>query len=375
MDALDWALKEGNFGAYVAFGTSLDPNILYLSRFSSTDPVLYIRRQGEKGEIIVSQMEYERAVRESSATVISRSDAGFFEIAGEEPDPWRVLARVILRQVEGPILVPPGFPYALGAEIAGERRVAVDREILPAMREIKSPEEIRFIRHVQHVCDRAMERAILMIRKARVRKGLLFQGAVPLTSDLVRSAIHQVFVRNGCIPGETIVSCGEDTAMPHRRGEGQLRECEPIVIDIFPRDQRTGYFSDMTRTVCRGEPPAEIAEMFQAVRDAQDLAAGMIRPGTTGSDVYRAAVDFFREAGYESGTRGFVHSLGHGVGLEIHERPGLSPSGEVLRENCVVTNEPGLYYPGTGGVRLENTGVVRKRGFSSFTRFERRLVL
>jgi len=115
--------------------------------------------------------------------------------------------------------------------------------------------------------------------------------------------------------------------------------------------------------------------MFRAVRDAQDLASRLIRPGVPGADVYQAAVDFFREAGYESGSRGFVHSLGHGVGLEVHELPGLGPSGGELKENSVVTNEPGLYYPGTGGVRLENTGVVGRGGFSSLTRFGRDLVL
>lgn len=375
MDALDRALKEGGFGAYVAFGTSGDANILYLTRFSTTDPILYIRKPGERGLIVVSQMECERAAKEATTAVISRADAGFFDVAKEESNPWRVLARVIGRQVEGPLLVPPHLPYALGSELAREREVAIDGGVLARMREVKKAQEIRCIRDVQHVCDIAMDRALRMIRKAKARKGLLFQGAIPLTSSFVRSAIHQVFVQNGCIPSDTIVACGEETAMPHRRGDGQLREGEPIVIDFFPRHEKTGYFSDMTRTVCRGEAPPEIAEMFGAVRDAQDLAAKLIKPGVSGAGVYQAVVDFFRDAGYESGSRGFIHSLGHGVGLEVHERPGLGPSGEELMENSVVTNEPGLYYPGTGGVRLENTGVVKRGGFSSFTRFKRELVL
>jgi Xaa-Pro aminopeptidase len=320
-------------------------------------------------------MECERAAKEATSAVISRADAGLFDFAKEERDPWRVLARVIGRQVKGPLLVPPEFPYALGSELARERHVAVDDGVLSRMREVKKAQEIRYIRDVQHVCDMAMDRALRMIRKAKARKGLLFQGAVPLTSSLVRSAIHQVFVRNGCVPCDTIVACGEETAMPHRRGDGQLREGEPIVIDFFPRHGETGYFSDMTRTVCRGESSPDIADMYRAVRDAQDLASRLIRPGVSGAQIYQAVVDFFREAGYESGSRGFVHSLGHGVGLEVHERPALGPSGEEIRENSVVTNEPGLYYPGIGGVRLENTGVVKRGGFSSFTRFERELVL
>lgn len=375
MDALDRALAEGGFGAYVAYGTSSDPNILYLTRFSTSDPVLYIRRPGERGIIVVPQMELERAARESIAAVMSRAQAGFPEAMSGETDVWQATARVIAQHVDGPLLVPPGFPSALGLELARERTVAIDRDVLSGMREVKTADEIACIRRVQRVCDTAMEKAIGMIRKAKVRKGGLYRGAVPLTSSLVRSAIHQHLVREGCTPGETIVACGEETAMPHARGEGQLVEGAPIVIDIFPRDQETGYFSDMTRTVCRGEAPTEIAEMHAAVRDAQDLAARLLKPGASGAEVYREVVDFFRDAGYESGSRGFVHSLGHGVGLEVHERPSLGPSGGRVKEGTVVTNEPGLYYPGTGGVRLENTGVVRRQGFVSLTRFHRDLVV
>ncbi|MCQ8893389.1 MAG: Xaa-Pro peptidase family protein [Methanolinea sp.] len=375
MDAIEEALLQGQFGALVAYGSSEDANIRYLTRFSTSDPVLFIRKAGERGVIVVPQMEYERASREATASVMSRAEAGFFEVQKEEKDPWRALARVVLGLVDGAILVPPGFPYALGCELARERRVEVDRVVLSGMREVKTSFEVARIRHVQHVCDKAMDRGIRLIAKARERKGLLFSGAVPLTSSMVRSAMHQVIIRNGCIATDTIVACGRETAIPHERGQGQLEAGQPIVIDVFPRDEKTGYYSDMTRTVSRGEPSAEIAEMFEAVRGAQDLAARLIRPGVPGASVHQAVVDFFRDAGYESGTRGFVHNLGHGVGLEVHEGPGLGPAGGTLREGNVVTDEPGLYFPGTGGVRLENTGVVRRRGFSPLTRYQRELVV
>jgi len=298
MDALDSALEEGDFRAYVAFGNSQDADILYLTRFSVTDPILYLRKRGERGVIVVPQMECERAEKESDSVVMSRAKAGLFEIAKEESDYWRVLARVIERQVpEGPILVPANFPYAIGSELARKRQVGVDRDTIHRMREVKTDREIGTIQRVQRVCDMAMERALLEIRKAKARNGLLFRGVVPLTSSLVRSVIHQVFVRNGCMPGDTIVSCGEETAMPHRRGDGQLLEGEPIVIDIFPRDQETGYFTDMTRTVCRGEPSPEIVDMYRTVRDAQDLASRLIEPGVPGADVHQAVVDFFGDAG------------------------------------------------------------------------------
>jgi Xaa-Pro aminopeptidase len=115
--------------------------------------------------------------------------------------------------------------------------------------------------------------------------------------------------------------------------------------------------------------------MFQAVRDAQDLATAMLRPGVTGAEVHQSVVELFREKGFESGAEGFTHNLGHGVGLEVHELPVLGPSGGILKKGNVVTIEPGLYYPKIGGVRLENIGVIRREGLDRMTRFPRELVL
>jgi Xaa-Pro aminopeptidase len=375
MDALEEAILRSGSTAYVAYGSSQDADMRYLTRFSTTDPIVYIRKPGEKGTVVVSQMEYERAEREATAAVISRAQAGLFEILKGEQDRWRALARMIAGLVQGKVLIPPQFPYALGRELSELVAVEVDREALARMRAAKSPWEIGRISAVQAATEEAMDRGIQVIRKARVKGGLLYMGAVPLTSGMVRAAMHQVLQKRGCIPTDTIVSCGEESALPHLRGEGALKADEPIVIDIFPRDEQTGYYSDMSRTVCSGEPSPDVLEMYQAVRDAQDLAAETIRPGVTGEEVYRAVVGFFEETGYGTGSSGFVHNLGHGVGLEVHEAPSLGPSGEVLLPGNVVTNEPGLYMPGIGGVRLENIGVIGPGGFATLTRYPRDLAV
>lgn len=131
----------------------------------------------------------------------------------------------------------------------------------------------------------------------------------------------------------------------------------------------------MTRTVVKGEPTPAIREMYDAVRDAKALGISMVRAGAAGADLYHAVVEFFRDRGYESDARGFTHSLGHGVGLEVHEEPSLGPQGGVLVAGNVVTVEPGLYYPGTGGVRLEDMGAVTPTGFDRFTQYEEELTL
>lgn len=375
MDALEEAILRSGAAAYVAYGSSQDADMRYITRFSTTDPIVYIRKRGQGGVVVVSQMEYERAKRESAAAVMSRAEAGLFELMKEEHDRWRALARMIAGLVQGKVLVPPHFPYALARELAALGEIGIEGTALAGMRAQKSPWEIERIRHVQAATEEAMDRGIAMIRKARVKGELLYRGAVPLTSEMVRAAMHQLLLKRGCIPTDTIVACGEESALPHLRGQGALKANEPIVIDIFPRDEHTGYYSDMTRTVCRGEPSADVLDMFRAVRDAQVLAAERIRPGVSGEEVYRVVVDFFGEQGYGTGSQGFMHNLGHGVGLEVHEAPSLGPSGEMLAAGHVVTNEPGLYFAGTGGVRLENIGVIEPGGFNTLTRYPIDMVL
>jgi Xaa-Pro aminopeptidase len=277
--------------------------------------------------------------------------------------------------VGGPLLVPPDLPFALGKYLSDLATVTIDSGTIPNMRARKRTTEIAEIRKVQDATDAAMKRATLMIRRSRPRKGILYLGKKPLTSERIRFAMHRYLLEQGYQAKDTIVSCGKDAALPHKTGTGPLFSEEPIVIDVFPKSMTSGYFTDMTRTVSKGTPATDIVEMFQAVRDAQKLATATIRPGVTGAEVHQSVVEFFREQGFESGREGFVHNLGHGVGLEVHELPVLGPSGGILKKGNVVTIEPGLYYPKVGGVRLENIGVIRKEGLDCMTRFPRELVL
>jgi Xaa-Pro aminopeptidase len=375
MDALDAVLEEYGADAYVLFGSSENADMRYLTRFLTSDPVLYLRKRGDRGVIIVSQMEYGRALKEAAVPAISRAEAGYLRISAEEKDRWRALARMITEYVPGPLLVPPTFPYALGRAIAEFSPVHLDPGTVGKTRAVKNRNEISHIGKVQRATEAAMEHAIDLIRRSKPRGGLLYLDKSPLTAERVRTSLHNFLIRRGCLARETIVSCGEDTAFPHIRGSGQLREHEPIVIDIFPREEESGYYSDMTRTVTRGEPSGEIAEMYSAVRDAQDRASASIRAGADGAAVHQGVVDLFEERGYTTGLKGFTHNLGHGVGMEVHELPSLGPGGDTLQAGNVVTIEPGLYYPGIGGVRIENIGVVTRTGFRCLTRFPRELVL
>jgi Xaa-Pro aminopeptidase len=376
MNPLDEALQQKGAAAYVAIGSSADADIRYLTRFRVTDPIIFIKKKGEPGTIVVSSMEYERAKRESVAQVVSRNEAGYFDLLKEDPENRsRATARMIAALAGGDILVPSQFPYALGKELEALGGVSVEKEAVSRMRAVKTEEELHFIREVQEATEGAMKRVLSMIKKSKPRGDTLVYRDHPLTSEELKNVIQKYLIDRGCITRDTIVSCGPDTALPHLTGKGPLRPDEPIVIDLFPQSEETGYFADMTRTVVKGKPSTEIQEMYQAVLEAQSRAASRIRVGVSGAELQQETIDFFKEKGYESNARGFMHNLGHGVGLDVHEVPILGSGGGLLTAGNVVTIEPGLYYREYGGVRLEDMGAVTGDGFERFTRCKETLIL
>ena len=375
MDPLDAAMKKCRADAFVHYAGGEDADMRYLSRFVMHDPFVFFKKMRQPGTIIVPQMEAERASRESIAAVITRTQAGLPGISKKEKNPWKAAAQMIAGQTGKTLLVSPTLPAALLRALEESARVIVDTGTIDQMRAKKTPEEIRLIQTVQKKTERAMAYGISLIRNATVKKGVLYQDGTPLTSELVRTAMHKQLMDDGCRAVETIISCGEDTAFPHIIGSGPLKSNEPIVIDMFPRDEVTGYYADMTRTVSKGKPDQQIIDMYEAVKEAQQIGISHIKAGVPGADAHTAVVDYFKSRGYESDTRGFIHNLGHGVGLQVHEFPTVGPAGGALEAGFVVTVEPGLYYPGVGGIRLEDMGAVRARKFMDFTNFEEKLIV
>jgi Xaa-Pro aminopeptidase len=375
MDSLSNAIRKSGADAYVIYASSRDTDMKYLTHFTTSDPFVFFKKPGEPGVIIVSQMETGRASREATSTVMTRTQAGLPEIMKTEKDPYRATAKMIAGQVGKKILVPPNFPIALANAMSEYCSVVVDSGTIQSMRAKKSKIELILMKKVQKVTERAMDRAISLIRSSSVKKGILYIDQKPLTSEQVKFSIHSLLLEHGCSAVDTIVSCGEDTAIPHMSGSGPLKSDEPIVIDLFPVDEKSGYYADMTRTVVKGEPSNDIREMYDALREAKQLGISRVKAGVSGADIHLAVVDFFNERGYETDTRGFIHNLGHGVGLQVHELPTIGPAGKALETGNVITIEPGLYYPGIGGVRLEDIGAVTSRGFNNFTKFSEELIL
>ncbi len=220
-----------------------------------------------------------------------------------------------------------------------------------------------------------------LIAATDIEGGRLVHAGDPLTSEAVKEEIEVTLLRHGCALDETIVACGADAADPHDRGSGPLSADEPIIVDIFPRDKSTKYHADMTRTFLRGDPSDEIREWYDLTERAKAAAFDALEPGATGTDVHDAVCAVYEDAGEptlrsdERTETGFIHSTGHGVGLDVHELPRLSPNGGELRPGHVVTIEPGLYDPAVGGVRIEDIAVVTEDGYENFTDYEQSLVV
>ncbi|UUX93655.1 M24 family metallopeptidase [Methanoplanus endosymbiosus] len=372
---MDNTLKNSGASAYVIYASSESPDMRYLTGFSVSDPVVYIKKSGEEGLLILPQMEVERGRREAECPVISRGDAGFFRHLEDKTDPKDATAAMIAEIAGGDIMVPDEFPISLARKLENFCKVNLGRPAVAEMRAVKKADEIKNIRHTQRATEDAIGYAAEIIRNAASDNGELYYNDNPLTSDILRGEIHCYLMKRGFEAHETIVACGKETSMPHNTGSGILVENEPILIDLFPRDTKTGYYADMTRTFVRGEPDRELVRMYNAVKEAWNLGKKKARTGISGSELHNAVVSYFKSQGYESGNEGFTHSLGHGVGLAIHEMPPVSPTDAVLNTGNVVTIEPGLYYSDIGGVRLEDIGMVCKNSFDCFTDYPAELIL
>ena len=354
-------------------------DLFWATGFRAPDPLTYVATAG-KAWVVVKDLELDRAreqVRGAEVLAASRYDSqgdGSSTAAGQLGE--------ILRSLDlGHLLVPSDFPVRTADELraSGFALTVAEAPLFPR-RAIKSAEEVAAIAAAQRGAERAMEAALSMIAESSIRGDLLVGEDGHLTSEAVRRRIHHVLLDCDCAGEYTIVAGGEQAIDPHQAGHGPLPAHRPIIIDIFPRHSVSGYYGDITRTVVRGRVSGDAQRLYETVAAAQQGALESIREGVDGAEVHQGVVGRFRDAGYESGQidgrmQGFFHGTGHGLGLEIHEAPYLSRQSWRLKAGHVVTVEPGLYYAGVGGVRIEDLVVVEEGGCRNLTSFPKTLSL
>jgi Xaa-Pro aminopeptidase len=367
---------------YLIDASQEDANQLYLSGFTGPDPFLTLYADGEV-HVLVSGLEYGRAKTEAAADTVERHADYDYEYGGRE-ERYNMYAAFVRDKGVESVSMPPRGPVGT-ADAMRERGVAVavdGDDLLQEVRAVKTDEEVDAIRAAQRANEAAMRAAEALLADADVadesddaETGVLLADGEPLTSERVTEEIEVTLLRHGCALDETIVAGGAQAADPHNRGSGPLRANEAIIIDIFPRSKATKYNADMTRTFCVGEPSTTLREWYDLTERALDAALDAVEPGATGADVHAAACEVYEDAGEptfrtdpETET-GFIHSTGHGIGLDVHESPRLASGGGELEVGHVITVEPGLYDPDVGGVRIEDLVVVTEGGYENLTEY------
>ena len=382
--ALDDHLADAGLDGYLVDADGANSTQRYLSGFAAPDPFTTVYTP-DATAILVSALEFGRATTDSRADEVSRlADYDYRELASEhgaEAAKARVVAAWLDDLGVDAVATPDRFPLG-PADRVRERDIGVTPDtddVVTGIRARKTPEEINHVRDTQRANEAAMRAAEALLREADVTEGsadpvLHHDGAV-LTSERVKTEIESTLLEHGCGLDETIVACGADAADPHNRGSGPLRPDEPIIVDIFPRSKTTGYHGDMTRTFVVGEPDDTVSEWFDRTHEAFDAALDAVEPGVTGAAVHDAVCDVYEDAEIPTlrsdptAETGFIHSTGHGVGLDVHELPRVAPDGDELRPGHVVTIEPGLYDPSVGGVRIEDLIVVTDDGYENLTEY------
>ncbi|MEF8789906.1 MAG: Xaa-Pro peptidase family protein [Haloarculaceae archaeon] len=386
LSRLDALLDEFGVDGYLVLADSEEADQRYLSGFDAPDDFLTLYDGAV--HLLVSGLEYGRARKEARAATVERT-ADFDANAklrehGETEGTHRLHAEFLASHGVESVATPSAFPLG-AADGLRERGVEVipdHEDTVGRIRATKTDEEIEWMRESQRANEKAMATAERLLRDAEPDvDGVLHLDGEVLTSERVAEEIEVSLLRNGCALAETIVAGGARAADPHDRGSGPLYEDEPIIVDIFPRSKETGYFADMTRTFCVGEPSETVREWYDLTEAAMEAAFEVLEAGVTGSEVHGAVCDVYEDAGWptlradESAETGFIHSTGHGVGLDIHEYPRVSTAENELEAGMVVTVEPGLYDPEHGGVRIEDIVVVREDGFENLTSYGRELVI
>jgi Xaa-Pro aminopeptidase len=372
--------KKKDVTRLIVAASENDPDMLYATRFFAPDAFIFLEERGKR-TLVLSDLEIDRARKTAEADEFVSYTALEREVQGNQrkaPAYQKVLSHFLRKRGVRSGVVPANFPLGFAEELqAAKIRLRTTNGLFWPEREAKTDEELKLMRRALQITEVGMARGIEVLKASKPGPGkkLSWSGKT-LTSEVLRAEIDSAVLRAGGLPANTIVAGGDQACDPHERGSGPLKADSLIILDIFPRDAKSGYFGDMTRTVLRGRASDRQRELWETVREGQELALRKMKPGVDGLNVHNEVKQFFTDRGFPTEVRdgrqvGFFHGTGHGLGLEIHEHPRFQKT--VFKPGQVLTVEPGLYYPGLGGVRIEDVAVVTKSGNRILSRFEKRL--
>ncbi|MFO8027783.1 MAG: M24 family metallopeptidase [Opitutales bacterium] len=353
-------------------------DVFYLGGVFMPDPYLSIVTD-KKAYAVVSRLEYTRVKAASKydevmlLETMKRKASEVLGLGEDKIGPGELMCYFAQRFAVKKIVLPENFPAAYYAVLhdAGYH-LKIESGLFFSARLTKNDAEARAIRQGNAASAAGIRAAERVLRESVIDGRRLFYKGKLLTSERLRTIIDQTCLEKGALARNTIVAGGRQACDPHELGHGPLRPNELIIIDVFPRIQKTGYHGDMTRTFLKGRATPEQRALVRAVRGAQSTALAAIHAGAKANRVHGQVESYFKEQGYKTerqGDRftGFIHTTGHGLGLEVHEPPRISPAKLKLKAGHVLTVEPGLYYPHIGGCRIEDVIRVTETAYEKLS--------
>ena len=364
--------------------TVRSPELRHEVPLAVPDAFLYAE-VGDKRSVVISSLEASRVVElGTDLEVLTYEDVGLDELLKRGLDTYALAREMHLVACRSlgleSAVTPGGFPFGHAEYLRSQGiDLTPDQLFFDERRRVKNEFELAGIRRACRAVEAGAAVGAEMLRSASRSNGGLTLDGKPLTCERIKLEVERAFGEHGAAAEEFIVSHGAQTAVGHEGGHGQIASDDVVLFDLFPRDRESACFSDVTRTFSVGPPSEELAEYHRLAREALDLAVGEVKPGAKGHEIHRLVCDFFHENGYKTQLHkedgevlvdGYFHATGHGVGLEVHERPGVGRvESEPFVEGDVIALEPGLYRHGYGGVRLEDLVLVTADGAEVLTSF------
>jgi Xaa-Pro aminopeptidase len=355
-----------------------DADMLYATRFYADDPFIWWEAR-RKTHIALSPLEIDRAKPIARVTQV-HGVGEFLPPKAKDNSASAVISGIAEKYKLKSFLVPAQFPAGLLETLRrqGIKVTVSDQSFFP-QRTRKTREEVGLLTAALRVAETGLRRGIDVLKASRAdQRGFLKWGNAPLTSERLRAEMDAAVLYAGGSPANTIVAGGPQGCDPHERGHGPLRANEAIVLDIFPRHASNFYYGDLTRTVVRGRASEALRKQYATVQEGKRWVMKKMRAGVDGPALQKELIERFKTAGFPTEQRdgrwvGMFHGVGHGLGLDLHESPRFA-SGKLF-EGLSITVEPGLYFPGVGGVRIEDVVIVGQTGVRNLTRFEEELEL
>ena len=361
--------------ALIVAASEGDANMLYAVGFFVPDPFIFFQHKNTK-YAVMSDLEIDRAKKQARVDrVLSLSlYQKKLRKLGKSPTMVDILDLLFRERGIRSLVVPANFPALLSDQLRAKGfSVRIKRDPFWDERETKNNREVKQITESLRVAALGLNAGIRMLKRTKTKRdGFLYLNGTRLTSEMLKTAVNTTIMAQGWLPSHTIISSGNQCVDPHHEGSGPIRANASIIFDIFPRSQQNGYFGDLSRTVVRGRASDKLKEIYATVQAGQKIGFEQIRDGINGREVHQNILDLFEARGFRTGRingrmQGFFHGTGHGLGLDIHEAPRIAPVDATLRTGHVVTVEPGLYYLGVGGVRLEDVVLVTPKGNRNLT--------